>query len=637
MRLVLLLSLVLFISAVSPSAFLGDTSPYAAATEPPPRCDLLHIDATSTVNYKPDFVGKYPVIISGALSVISTDIIADKRDACTSTSAGTRTTTFCGNDLESVCASSDDRQTATSSNNKACHSSSSSTGWLDVDQFRTIFDSKSAKTSSGSSIVYSNGRAINNINIGTLLGLYSNADFSNGGSTLKISSSSSSSNNSSNSHNSSNNESINNNMNSVNNTMEHFVFDLDILRCSGTNESSGKETVECPAQSYFPIPSILLDTIFSDLLLQSGDNGGATRFSTSSDDMADLRNELIERKLYEFMAPVLSIGGIDSGLPFHVHGDAWLGLLPDPKPTEKLKSSSGNTYTREGNRSRSSNGGKLWMIYPPGYDVDSNRRKAGISADARTVSSAVATAALNPYMPVKDWIKQVYPEISLVSHEYQFSSATTDDDPLAPSACKLSSEEFLGFSSGKSSSNRSGESESLLLCGSDGSSAHQSSVSPFTCVQRPGEIMYVPAGWAHMTLNINIDETVKEKKTETKNETKAGTNDNGTKEFLMEHNTGIDGTGIRATVGVGGQAVWLARDRMKMYRPMLAKDPQNHDALKGMAVAIRAIGREQKKTSSSSSASSSSSSASSSSSSSLSAQHQDRELKALLQAVHYVR
>lgn len=62
---------------------------------------------------------------------------------------------------------------------------------------------------------------------------------------------------------------------------------------------------------------------------------------------------------------MLSLGGSRTGLPFHVHGATWLGLV----------------Y-----------GQKRWFLYPPGYNAPES-----------------VLQSFNPSRPVVDWLAEVYP------------------------------------------------------------------------------------------------------------------------------------------------------------------------------------------------------------------------------------
>lgn len=83
---------------------------------------------------------------------------------------------------------------------------------------------------------------------------------------------------------------------------------------------------------------------------------------------------------------------------------------------------------------------------------------------------------------------------------------------------------------------------------------------PLECVQRQGDLLYLPAGWSHMTENIE-----------------------------NKFNGGNSGAQARSsfTVGIGGQAVWLADDRIKHCEKILKSNPSNsYDCLKGMAMSL---------------------------------------------------
>ena len=103
------------------------------------------------------------------------------------------------------------------------------------------------------------------------------------------------------------------------------------------------------------------------------------------------------------------------GLPFHSHGETWLGLV----------------Y-----------GMKRWFVYPPGASPP-------ISIE-RTQ---------NPLRTVYDWFHEIYPQLQTLDQP-----PVNGDIPV-----------------------KQGVSEGYR---------------PLECVQRAGDIMYVPSGWNHLTMNI---------------------------------------------------------------------------------------------------------------------------------------
>ena len=104
------------------------------------------------------------------------------------------------------------------------------------------------------------------------------------------------------------------------------------------------------------------------------------------------------------------------GLPFHHHGDTWLGLV----------------Y-----------GMKRWFIYPPGASPPASIERT-----------------YNPLYPVLDWFTSTYPLLKGLNQP-----PVNGDIPVPQEA------------------------------------GHKG-YRPLECVQMPGDIMYVPASWAHSTINI---------------------------------------------------------------------------------------------------------------------------------------
>jgi len=109
---------------------------------------------------------------------------------------------------------------------------------------------------------------------------------------------------------------------------------------------------------------------------------------------------------------ILSLGASRTGLPFHTHGESWLGLV---------------------------HGLKMWYIYPPG-----------------TGPPLAVLNSSSPLTSVAEWVSTVLP--------------TLRDLPFA------------------STSGDSGNSDK--------------GYRPIECLQRPGDIMYVPSGWSHQTINV---------------------------------------------------------------------------------------------------------------------------------------
>ena len=157
------------------------------------------------------------------------------------------------------------------------------------------------------------------------------------------------------------------------------------------------------------------------------------------------------------------------GLPFHIHGEAWLGLI---------------------------SGVKTWLIYPPGYTLPEVIRKSW-----------------NPFRYSKDWFSLLLPELKTLE--------------------LINSTSYPNASVGSSS------------------------YRPLKCIQRPGDILFLPAGWSHMTLNAEV------------------------LDWTM-HSNNI----AASAVGVGGQSVWLADARRKLCMNLLERNPNDADALKGLAISL---------------------------------------------------
>jgi hypothetical protein len=172
---------------------------------------------------------------------------------------------------------------------------------------------------------------------------------------------------------------------------------------------------------------------------------------------------------------MLSMGASRSGLPFHVHGATWLGLVF---------------------------GKKRWFLYPPGY---------GQPESTHTAFSTVR--------PVYDWFVEVYPTLLNLPKPSLFwvditGSKTLDDT------------DHVGAVAG---------------------------YRPFECIQNENDLMFLPNGWSHQTLNVG------------------------------------------EAVALGGQAALTATDRLKLANDVLLKFPRNVDALKasGLSLAHHAIEIEE--------------------------------------------
>jgi hypothetical protein len=104
-----------------------------------------------------------------------------------------------------------------------------------------------------------------------------------------------------------------------------------------------------------------------------------------------------------------------AGLPFHVHGETWLGLV---------------------------HGAKRWFVYPPGASA-----------------SPEVERHVNPLRTVDDWFREVYPTLT------GLEKPGLGDGPVAQP---------------------------------DGHPGYR----PLECIQRAGDVLYLPAFWSHLTVNI---------------------------------------------------------------------------------------------------------------------------------------
>jgi hypothetical protein len=169
---------------------------------------------------------------------------------------------------------------------------------------------------------------------------------------------------------------------------------------------------------------------------------------------------------------MLSLGPSKSGLPFHLHGATWLGLV---------------------------HGAKRWFLYPPGYGPPESVNKA-----------------FNPIRPVFDWLSEVYPTLqSLKKPPSRFVDVNATDKTAHDTS----------------------------------STGHR----PFECVQRENDLLFLPNGWSHQTLNIG------------------------------------------ETIALGGQSALTTPDRLFVGLEALKTFPRSVDALKsaGLALAHDAIELEE--------------------------------------------
>ena len=190
---------------------------------------------------------------------------------------------------------------------------------------------------------------------------------------------------------------------------------------------------------------------------------------------------------------MLSLGPTRSGLPFHLHGETWLGLV---------------------------HGKKRWFVYPPGY------------APPQSIERTY-----NPLKSVFNWYETYYKQLSLL------------DPPPLESITKSS----ISRSNSNDFSNR-GEDD----VDSDSKDQHKEEHSghrPLECVQLPGDVIYLPKAWSHMTLNIG------------------------------------------EAIGIGGQVVLPAEDRFLLAQEVLDHNPNNYEALKasGLGLAHLALDEEHRR------------------------------------------
>jgi hypothetical protein len=145
-----------------------------------------------------------------------------------------------------------------------------------------------------------------------------------------------------------------------------------------------------------------------------------------------------------------------------VHGEAWLGLL----------NMSGHLAA------------KRWFLFPPGQ---------GLSAGQQ--------AELNPYIPVSKQVTDLFPARARgVGGDGLWAESGGPDLPAPSDIPGLAFEASSSTSSGTSSSSSTSTSTSSTSTSSTSASVGAGG-TPAHCLQRPGEVLYVPAGWAHMTLN----------------------------------------------------------------------------------------------------------------------------------------
>jgi len=140
-------------------------------------------------------------------------------------------------------------------------------------------------------------------------------------------------------------------------------------------------------------------------------------------------------------------------------------------------------------------GSKRWLAYPPGHNAPPALQQR-----------------FNPLKPVHAWLEEIYPELAGL--------------PVAP---------VDGVSSSASA----------------GSGSGPVYTRPVECLQRPGDIVYLPAGWVHMTVNVG------------------------------------------EAIGIGGQASMPVDERLRVGREAVASNPDNFDGHKFVALALAHQGLEE--------------------------------------------
>lgn len=141
---------------------------------------------------------------------------------------------------------------------------------------------------------------------------------------------------------------------------------------------------------------------------------------------------------------MLSLGASRSGLPWHVHGDTWLGLVF---------------------------GQKRWLLYEPSGE-------APLKVRAQTTFP-------QPLMGAYAWLRDVYPLVR----------AAVAEDVAAAAALAASASAAAPASASAAAAFTAPGARPPLRDGSSGG-------LPLECVQKPGEVLYLPSGWKHLTVNV---------------------------------------------------------------------------------------------------------------------------------------
>lgn len=130
---------------------------------------------------------------------------------------------------------------------------------------------------------------------------------------------------------------------------------------------------------------------------------------------------------------------------------------------------------------------KQWFVYPPGYDPPQS-----------------VDRSFNPMFPVSKWVQDVYPKL--------------DGFPKPPRAF------FPDASNAPNPVTANGVEEGYR---------------PFECRQHPGDVMFLPRRWSHLTLNLG------------------------------------------ETIAIGGQETLYNEDRLADAAEVLLSRPENFDAWRG--------------------------------------------------------
>lgn len=138
---------------------------------------------------------------------------------------------------------------------------------------------------------------------------------------------------------------------------------------------------------------------------------------------------------------------------------------------------------------------KQWFVYPPGFDPPPS-----------------IDQSFNPMFPVSKWVNEVYPRLASFPKPPRTLFPTNDDI---------------------SKSDESVVSNDILQNGPE------NGFQPFECRQLPGDVMFLPRRWSHMTFNIG------------------------------------------ETIAIGGQETLYNEDRLADANNVLETRPANYDAWRG--------------------------------------------------------